>query len=90
MILRLLRTPRKHNTKQNAAESVCVPSYTLSALPVFHKDFSSIWLCGTAVRGNIRSNRRRKERDKMIDFKFVNSDVDDMIFDMNDYYISEK
>ena len=62
----------------------------LSCLPTFHKDFSSIWLCWSYVRGNIRSDNTGKERGKMTNFKFVNSDVDDMIFDMNDYYISEK
>lgn len=67
-----------------------VPTYTLSCLPTFHKKFSPIWLCSASVRGNIGLDNSGKERGKMTNFKFVNSDVDDMIFDMNDYYVSEK
>lgn len=32
----------------------------------------------------------RKECANMINFGFMYSDVDDMIFDVNDFYISEK
>lgn len=31
-----------------------------------------------------------KECANMINFEFMYSDVDDMIFDVNDFYISEK
>ena len=70
----------------------CISSCTrtLSASLIFHKDLSLIWLCKLSVRGNIELDSTGKERGKMTNFKFVNSDVDDMIFDVNDYYISEK
>ena len=38
----------------------------------------------------LKSENMGKEIAKMIDTKFMNTDVDDMIFDMNDFYISEK
>ena len=34
--------------------------------------------------------KSEKEVANMVNTKFMNTDVDDMIFDMNDYYISEK
>ena len=65
-------------------------AYTLSRLLTFYKNFSPIWLCRLLIYGNIWVENTGKESANMINAKFMNTDVDDMIFDMNDYYISEK